>query len=159
VNRGRELQRPGHDLYEIVHGQGLLCVYPSDAILKHLKAEGAGTADDFRVRPHRLFRPHEIHLARTLFIHPGMAPACATAQSPFSMMLHLNQVHPWHPSQDLARRFVNAIMAPQIAGIVVRDGLSDGPGQRELALSQQLCDELGMMDDLELAAEVGVLIE
>ena len=113
--RWRALQGLGNDLGEILHGQGFLNMDPANAILEHLEAEGARTSDHVCFRGNGLLGPHKIDFAWTVLIHPGVATACTTTQSPFTIMRHFHRFHTRNLLQDIARCLVDAVMPPQVA--------------------------------------------
>src|SRR5919109_4015917 len=138
VDRERASQGPGNDLDEISHGQGFLSMYPANAILKHLEAEGTCTPNHVGLRPDSLFRAHKIDLAGTIFIHPGMTTPGATTETSLPIMLHLHHVHPRYHLQDVPRCLVDAVMPTKVARIMVGDGLRDWLCQLQLPFLQQL---------------------
>jgi hypothetical protein len=59
---------------------------------------------------------------------------------------------------DGARGLVHLVVPAEVAGVVVGDRRVDVGLRRELALPHEVGEQLGVVDDLEVAVEVGVLV-
>src|SRR5690606_1897139 len=98
-------------------------------------------------------------LADVLF-HPEAGPTGSTAQSPSPVAAHLHHLDIAGGGSHFAGSEVDVVVATQVAGVVVGD-LSTRPATAagvEPPLAQELGEELGVVDHLVLASELGVLV-
>ena len=99
-----------------------------------------------------------LHADRLL--HPHAGPAGAAAHALGAVARHLDDLDALDRADDLARREVHVVVAAEVARVVVRDALLE----RRLAdveppVGDQLLEQLGVVDDLVVAAELRVLVE
>ena len=101
--------------------------------------------------PHR---PLGVDRPATL-LHPHVRAARAAAERLLAGSLHLDRLP--HGRDELARLEAHVVVAGEVTGVVVRDGLHVGL-RRETSLADELGEQLGVVDDLVGAAEVRVLV-
>ncbi len=94
--------------------------------------------------------------AAGFFFFPELGAAGAAAERVFAVAGEFDDVV-GEDVEEVARRVVDAVVAAEVAGVVVGDGVVGG-GAGELALSDELLEILGVVDDLEVAAELLVLL-
>ena len=108
----------------------------------------------------RLLGPLVVDLGADRLLHPHARPAGAAAHALGAVARHLDDLDPLDRADDLARREVHVVVAAEVARVVVRDPLLE----RRLAdveppVVDQLLEQLGVVDDLVVAAELRVLVE
>ena len=110
-----------------------------------------------------------------------MRAASAAAHGALAVARHLHQFHARQGTHELTRRFVDAVVAAQEAGVVVGDFQGDaclcrlcrgavpgvgvrlagrggaGSDRREQAVAHESIEELRVVDDVEAAAQLRVL--
>src|SRR5207244_9296890 len=95
------------------------------------------------------------------YLHPRphpTTPATAAESALPVVRRDPHALHARHRVEHGARRVVNPVVPPEVAGIVVRDGLGHPAADLELALRDEPVDELQRMDDLVRAAQLRVLV-
>ena len=118
------------------------------------RAGGLGSGGD------GLFDPHLVDPTLALLFHPHVAAAGAAAEALLTVTRHFNQSHVGHLLEDASRRLEDVVVPTEVAAVVIGDGLfgSIAAGDKA-ALINELLEELGVMNHLELGAHVRVLVE
>jgi hypothetical protein len=147
---GERISRPSapgarHDPDDVAHVERTAC---SRAIAQHDQAERACDRHDRRASGARLLQAQLIHpQVAVLFFLPHLTAAGPAAQRAGPMIGHFGDRRTGH-SQRLARRLDDAILAAEIARVVVGDQLlGQATLQLQPTLRQQFLQELGVVDD------------
>ena len=98
------------------------------------------------------------HALADVLLHEEPSAARAAAEALLPGARHLDLVDPLHRGDQRSGRVEDVVVPPEIAGVVIGDALVLGPLRRELAVHDQLREHLGVVHDLEVSAEVGVLV-
>src|SRR5512136_1942294 len=152
------LQHVGHDLSDVPGAHRFLGALGLDAIAKHYEAIGTGSRHRVRSGAEQLLGALDVHPLVRLFFHPHMPAPTATAETGLAGAGHLHTRSPGR-LQYRPRLGVDVVVAAQVAGVVVGDlALRLGRFQLELAISNQASDELRVVDHLEAAPELRVLV-
>ena len=113
---------------------------------------GAGGDAPPRVRSVLTFLPMRL-------LHPHARAAGAAAHALGAVARHLDDVDAGERADDLARREVHVVVAAEVAGVVVGDALVERrAGERQAAVGDELVEQLGVVHDLVVAAELRVLV-
>jgi hypothetical protein len=137
-----------------------------DPVFEHDHAERAGAGDELRSSVGLRFcesllglcDPQLVDALAGFFFQPHEASARATAHPALAMALHLDELDPRNLLQNISWRVEDAIVAPQIARIVICNRRRNLFGELEPALPEQLFDELGVMDDFVMPAQSGIFV-
>src|SRR5690349_1231294 len=147
------------NLGDVVHLEVILRADALDAVFEHGDAEGAGGGQRVRAGRERLFDARVVDALADLLLHPDSAAAAATAERAVAVARHLGHAVVVDDVEHLARGVVDAVPAANEAGVVVGElAAVEAGGQGELAGLDQAVDELGVVDNLVVAAELGVLV-
>src|SRR5712691_1983283 len=90
-------------------------------------------------------------------IHTRPPPAAA-AEALAPMQVHLHQLAPADGAEHPPRRIVHVVVAAEVARVVVRDPFLPLAADSEPPRTDQLVQQLGVVDDAEVAVEVRVLV-
>ncbi len=129
-----------------------------DPILEHAQTEGAGGAHHAGFHAQRLFGALDIHPLADPFLEPHHAAACTAAEALLPAALHLPGLDARQEPEDLPGRIEDPIVSPQVARIVIGDGLPDRRPRFHPALPQEVADEHRVVDDLVVSAELPVFV-
>jgi len=127
---------------------------------EHLRTEGAADSDDFRAGGFRFLVAFDVDGFRAVFLFlPELCPARAAAEGTFAMTRHFDLIHA-QAVQDTARLIHDAVVPPQIAGVVESDvaGFAGAGAHRQSARVNQFVDEFGVMHDLVAAAKLMIFL-
>ena len=93
-------------------------------------------------------------------LHPHARAAGAAAHALGAVARHLDDLDALDRPDDLARGEVHVVVAAEVAGVVVGDPLLERrPADVEAAVGDQLLEQLAVVHDLVVAAELRVLVE
>src|SRR4051812_20659645 len=126
-------------------------------VAQHRDAERAGGGDDVGVELERLLGALGVNPLADLLLHPHARAAGAAAEAAVLAAVHLLGGEALDGVQDLARRRVDLVVPPEEARVVVGDLAVDRRDRGEPALLDQLAQQLRVVDDLVLAADLRVL--
>jgi hypothetical protein len=90
-------------------------------------------------------------------IHTRPPPAAA-AEALAPVQGHLHQLAPADGAEHPSRRIVHVVVAAEVARVVVRDPFLPLAAEAEPPRTDQLVQQLGVVDDAEVAVEVRVLV-
>src|SRR6266567_4029821 len=148
-----------YDLGDIAHREALLDVEGAHAVFEHGHAERARHGHAVRPGADGLVQAIVADARTTLFLHERPRAAGATAEASILTSGHLGEpardrVH------DLARLVVDLVVATQITRIVVGEAVAlQCPwGDLQPARLDELLDELAVVDDCVIAAQLRVLV-
>jgi len=128
------------------------------AVAQHGEAVGAGAADQAGTDGKSLFRPGRVDPYALPFLHPHHAAAGTATHGVFPGPLHLHQLDAGDRLQDEPGRVVFVVVAAQVTGIVEGDPLLHFLGRTDPPLPDQLGQNLGMVVNLRLEAQVGIFV-
>ncbi len=93
-----------------------------DPVGQHRHAERARARDGLGARIEELERALDVHAVGVLLLHPHLRAAGAAAEAALlGPVLGLDELHARDALQDLARRVVHAVVAAEVARVVVDD--------------------------------------
>ena len=124
-----------------------------DAVGHHRQAERATDGHSFRAGLDRLLCAQHGHPLFGLLLHPHATATGTTAKSFFAPPLHLADA----VTQQVARRLVHAVDTRKVTRVVIGHR-AVAFGRVEFAVVDQLLQKLGVMHDLELVAELRVVV-
>src|SRR5580658_1653610 len=128
-----------------------------DRIAEHDQAVRAGGGDGVRVQLEGLVDPLGVDpLADPLF-HPHPGAARAAAEPAVLAPVHLLGLHARHGLHDLPGRGEHLVMPAQEARVVIGELLLDRVDRLELAFRNEAGEQLGVVDDLVVPAQLRVL--
>src|SRR3712207_6774618 len=157
--RGLFGQARGDQLGEVLHLDLLLVAGGADAVLDHGDAAGAAGGKRPGAGVEHVGERVVAHLLADALLHEGAPAAAAATERLVARAAHLAQLDISQTLQHLARLIVDVVVAPQVAGVVEGDrALVDAVRQLELARPEQAGDELTVVDHLEVATELRVLV-
>ena len=132
----------------LIESSRLLLLMPSVSIVMQ---NGHALAIVFAPVSSELERALHVHAVLVLLLHPHLRAAGAAAEAALlGPVLRLDELDAGDALQDLARRVVHAVVAAEVAGVVVDDAPLDGLGRHELALGQEAEQEVGVVHDFDL---------
>src|SRR5579864_7345165 len=130
--------RPNNNLRDILNLHLFLSLYPLDTVIKHRNAEGTCGSKDFSSRLQRLIHTSLIDTLADPLLHPGATAAATTAEALAAVTAHLRHAVAVKHSQHTTRLIIDVVVAPDVAGIVVRQlTLVKAFGQLNLLISQE----------------------
>ena len=91
-------------------------------------------------------------------IHPHVAASGAAAECPVAALLHLSQLEAGDRLGDLAGSVVHAVVASEVAGVVVSQRRVNRDERLEHPIGDEVGHELAVVEDLVVSAEVRVLV-
>ncbi len=104
--------------------------------------------------------PLVVDLGADRLLHPHARPAGAAAHALGAVAGHLDDLDALDRADDLARCDVHVVVAAEVARVVVRDALLERRlADVEAAVVDQLLEQLAVVHDLVVAAELRVLVE
>jgi hypothetical protein len=137
----------------------LLLAMALHAVVHHDVAEGAGGGDARRTGGDQLGGADVVDLGPDRLLHPHARPAGTTAHPLGAVAGRFDDRHAAEATDDLARREVDVVVATQVARVVVDDPFFQaGFGQVEAAVLDEGLEELGVVHDLVVAPELGILV-
>ena len=132
---------------------------------EHHPAERAADGDLVGAGGDGLLGAVDVDPLAEVLLHPHPGTAGAAAEGAFGRPLHLDVRRSRQHLQELARRGVDLVVATQEARVVVGDRPLRGAraaltrrDRGQLPLAHQPVQQLGVVDDVELEAEVAVLV-
>src|SRR6202044_889555 len=128
-----------------------------DGVAEHDHAVGAGGGDGVGVEGEGLLDPVVVDAGAGALFEPHAGAAGAAAESVALAAVHLLGPGAGDGVDDLAGRGVDLVVASEEARVVVRDLLVDRVDGGELALLDEAGQQLRVVDDFVVAAELGVL--
>src|SRR4029450_10464961 len=128
-----------------------------DGVVEHDHAVGAGRPDQVGPGGQGLVGALQVDPFADPLLHPHAGPAGAAAEAALPAAVHLDRADPGHGVKDRPGGPAGVVVAAQVAGVVVGDGGLDRPGGHQAALVDQAPQQLGVVDDLVVAAQVRVL--
>ena len=129
------------------------------AVVEHDVAERAGGGDAGGARRQGLLGPLVVDLDARRLLHPHAGAAGAAAHALGAVAGHLDDLDPLDRADDLAGRDVHVVVPTEVARVVVRDALLQRRlADVELAALDQRLQQLGVVHDLVVAAELRVLV-
>ena len=128
-----------------------------DGVVEHDHAVGAGRPDHVGAGGQGLVGAFQVDPLADPLLHPHAGPAGAAAEAALPAAVHLHRPDPGDGVQDGPGGVVDVVVAAQVAGVVVGDGGLDRALGAEAALVDQPPQQLGVVDDLVVAAQVRVL--
>src|SRR5690606_26194266 len=100
-----------------------------------------------------------VDLLADRLLHPHARAAGAAAHALGAVGRGLDDLDAAERADDVARREVHVVVATQVAGVVVDDALLEaGTRQVEATVRDELLEELAVVHDLVVAAELRVLV-
>src|SRR3989454_11708075 len=97
-----------------------------------------------------------VHLLPRALLHPHAGASRPAAEPAVSGLLHLDDPHAGDPIQDLPWFVEDLIVSSQVAGVVVGEELEHVLRRRESTGIDEFPEELGVVDDIVLPAEVRI---
>src|ERR1700722_4009713 len=128
-----------------------------DGVAEHDHAVRAGGGDGVGVEGEGLFDPVVVDAAAGALLEPHAGAAGAAAESVALAAVHFLGLGAGDGVDDLPGRRVDLVVAAEEARVVVGDLLVDRVDRGELAVLDQLGQQLGVVDDLVVAPQLGVL--
>src|SRR6476661_181637 len=158
ADRGQRAQQDLADVEDlhVVLGLAVLLLLVQ-RVAEHRDAERAGRGDDVGVELEGLLGALDVDLLADLLFHPHARAAGAAAEAAVLAAVHLLGGEALDGVEDLARRRVDLVVPAEEARVVVGDLAVDRGDRREPALLHQGAEQLGVVDDLVLAADLRVL--
>ena len=129
-----------------------------DGVRQHRDAERAGRRHDVRIQLERLVDALDVDPLTDLLFHPHPRAAGATAEAAVLATVHFLGLDAWDTGKHLAWRGVDLVVAAEVAGVVVGDLAVDRCHRCESARLDQVAEQLGVVHDLVVAAQLRVLI-
>src|SRR5262249_11395319 len=149
------LQGTRQNLGDILDGETLLRVHSLDAVLEHRDAEGTGRRHRVRASRERLLHARVVDALAGVLLHPDAPTTAAAAERAVAVATHLGDLASVDDVQDAPWLVVDAVPAPDEAGVVVGQlALVEARRELQLPRGDQPVDELGMVDDLVIAAKL-----
>ena len=139
----------------------------------HDATERAPDGDPLGARRESLLGAVHVDPRPELLLHPHPGAAGAAAEGLLLRALHLLELDAGKGTDEFARRGIDVVVPTQVARVVVGHRLRGGgrvlagrhPGdigragdRHQLLVADQAVEQLGVVDDLELGAELGVLV-
>src|SRR5438094_4790080 len=156
--RGRPIHRVGQVLGEVLHLKLRFRALGGDAVAEHRQAEGARRRDPRRLGPQSLLDAVVVDARPDLLLHPHAAAAGPAAEASLVVALDLDELRARDGLDDRTGRVIDVIPAAEVARIVVGELAVDRFARLELALLDQAGQQLRVMDDLVVPAELGELV-
>ena len=129
-----------------------------DGVAQHDQAVGAAGGDGVRVGAERFVDPLGVDALADPLFHPHPGAARAAAEAAVLAPVHLLGLHAGDLLHDFPRRGEHLVVPAQETRVVIGDLLLHLVDRGDLALRDQPGQELGVVDDLVVAAELGVLV-
>ena len=106
------------------------------------------------------FARSSLTLTPDRLLHPHAGPAGAAAHALGAVARHLDDLDALDRADHLAGREVDVVVAAEVARVVVGDALLErGLADVEAAAGDQRLEQLAVVDDLVVPAELRVLVE
>ena len=160
LHRGEQHLRDVEDL-DLLAGLAL-GLLGGEAVGEHHAAERAADRDLVGAGADGLLGAVDVDPLAEVLLHPHARATGAAAEGPLGVALHLDELGAGQHLEQLARRRVDLVVAAEVAGVVVGDRALRGAravlDRRQLALAHEAVEQLRVVHDLELDAEVLVLV-
>ena len=127
-------------------------------VVEHDEAVRARDTDGVGAGRRRLVHPLGIDALADALFHPHPRSTCAATHPAFPVTGHLHGPHARHAREHVARRVVHLVVAPEVAGVVVREEGLDLLRRAEPPLGHQPPEQLRVVDDLVVPAVLRVLV-
>src|SRR5713101_4879259 len=99
-----------------------------------------------------------VHPFVVWLLDPHPSASTSTAHAGVFVALHLLQLRPRNPRQDLPRSVIDIVVATIVTGVVIGHPLRRLCLECQLAFAQQAREQLGRMDNLIVAAKLRELV-
>ena len=156
ARRARD-HRLGDQLGDVARCRRARRIERAQPVADHHRAIGAGGGDRSRRRRERLLDAQHVDSRADGFVDPHAAAAGAAAHRLLAGERELERRVAAEARQDRARRVELAVVAAEVAGVVV-DHAFERRVDLDPAVGEQLGDELGVVNDLAVQAELGILV-
>ena len=150
--------RPPDDLRDVEGGHRLLLLAVLDPVGEHGEAEGAADRYHGGARGDRLVGPHVVDPLADILLHPHPRPAGTAAETLGGRTLHLRQLQAGNGSENPPGLVVDRVISTEEAGIVIGDEPLDGFFERDSSFRDQVGDDLRVVIDFKLPAEMRVVL-
>src|SRR5664279_878509 len=152
------VQDLGHIEHPHVLARPAVGLLGSDGVRQHHHAEWAGGRDQVRIESERLLGAFDVDPLADLLLDPEAGTTGAAAEAAFLAAVHLLRLQARDGAENLARRCVDLVVPAEVARIVIGDQLVDRLDRREPSLGNQAAEQLRVVHDLEVTAELRVLV-
>lgn len=149
--------RLDHELGEIPCLHGFFPLIVLDAVGNHGKTERTTYGNRIGIDGDCLFGAGVVNALSDIFFHPHSRTACAAAEALVKISFHLDNIDATDRLENLAGLIINMVVAAQEARIVIDKCPLERFGQLDFAGRNQVGDNLCVMIDFEIAAEIGVI--
>ena len=141
-----------------IHPHALFHSLRFDTIFKHLQAKRTAGGHDRGTGLDGLLGAHVVHPSSDVDLHERMTAASATAQALTLIPAHLLHLDTGECLECLAWLGKDVVVASEVARIVVRYLGAQLLRRSKAAFLKQARNELAMVDHLEMAAKLRVLV-
>src|SRR5262245_9117025 len=148
----------GHQVRQTLHLHALLRSLRFDAIVEHLHPKWAAGAHYYRACLDSLLGTDMVHPPSDIDLHERMPATGATAQALTLVPAHLLHLDTGERLECLAWFGKDVVVTSEVARIVVRHLGSQPLPRGQATFLEQARNELAMVDHLEMAAKLWVLI-
>ena len=129
------------------------------AVVDHDVTEWARRGDTVRAGGEQLLASLDVDVLADGLLHPKAAATCAAAHRLGTVVLGFEDLHAAERSNDLSRSEVDVVVSAEVAGVVVDNALSERRvAHVEIAVLDQLLEELTVMNDVVVATELRVFV-
>src|SRR5579885_3392953 len=132
------------------------CLY-SVRIHRHILGAGDDKVVHLAQRDGFTDTVHAWTLPGVVLAHPDTPAARATTEAVFAATPHLRHL-PSQSAHNLTRRIKDAIVAPQVARVVVGDGIAERLRKLHLPTFDQAAEQFGIVNDFVVAAQLAIVI-
>src|SRR3989441_4077449 len=145
-------------LAHVLHGERLLGALHLAPEVEHGQTEGTARAHHVHLALERLLAADQIPALLRPHCHPHVTPAPAAAESALPVARQLHEPEPGDGLRDVPRRFCDAVIAPEVTGVVKRDRRVDRLCRRDPSGGDQLVDDLRVVEHFVAPTELGELV-
>src|SRR6266508_2481087 len=145
-------------LADVLHGERLLGHLHFPTEIDHGETEGTARAHHVHLGLEHLLDADQVHPLLRFHLHPHVTAAAAAAESALAAARQLHGPEPGNGLRHISGRFGDAVVAPEVAGVVKRDRRVERLRRRDPSGGDQLLDDLRVMEHLVAPAELGELV-